>query len=315
MSWDENQNPWYDNVIDLDDIMPVALQFGRASTLEYGLEEDKYCPNYDITDDGVIDMDDVILGALKYGKLDPYTRRNREYKLWEPIKYGNNSWGLKNLGWDSTIGVYEGTISWGIPEWDYKRGVWGTCNTDSKVVGNLGITTGYITWNPWIRQEKLISNPSFSGDASSRDHKVTFHYKYKKTRLNFPLNLGAWFGIGVNVWGKFNQQIGDLDGWEIFHFTFYNGIALAIPGISRITTLREQDGYKWLFTQFRDVEDPQNTWVKRTISLKKDFNALLKIVGYDKSGYTEGFQFIIETKDGGGSLSIDYCKYDAPVWC
>ncbi len=56
---------WPDELVDIDDVMPVALAFGAIEG------QDSYNPNYDFNNDGLIDIDDVLVPALRFGEIDP----------------------------------------------------------------------------------------------------------------------------------------------------------------------------------------------------------------------------------------------------
>jgi CARDB. len=56
---------WPDGLVDIDDVMPIALAFGAIQG------QDSYNPNYDFNNDGLIDIDDVLVPALRFGEIDP----------------------------------------------------------------------------------------------------------------------------------------------------------------------------------------------------------------------------------------------------
>jgi parallel beta-helix repeat protein len=53
----------HDLIVDIDDVMPVALAFGAIKG-----SDPRYNPKYDFNDDGLIDLDDVTVPALNFGK-------------------------------------------------------------------------------------------------------------------------------------------------------------------------------------------------------------------------------------------------------
>ncbi|RLI82507.1 hypothetical protein DRP04_03800 [Archaeoglobales archaeon] len=326
-----------DGKVDLIDRALILQSLGTTIYDIWGYGEDAFNKEADLNDDDVIDEEDLQIWEKAYteGPTSGLRVVNKDPFMWQARTSPCLSWS----GWVQTHPHEEcpGEVLPDEFKWDFKwlekpyRGCYAYCKVyyPWKAVPPMPRGVGTVVVRQGHSPRKFAETMNLRCEGGYQFKPISVFDTPQKILMKYKFNIissGYWFGVGIDVWGSFSEEIpiyapdGTLvcttDFFELILYDYLTGqLGEFFPPSMWWIDKRSACGLEWVICRWNSaVLRSPNEWITCEFDLGDGLTFIATNASYNGvEAYIHGIDLILELLDAEGEVWFDRAWYLVPA--